>query len=239
MVRSFILAALLAGVSAVPVFAETTARPGSQDRRVTYATFSEGQVYRITTALRSVTLVEVGDGETIKSIAIGDLESFKIDRLDAANLFIIKPTLAGASTNVTVETNRHIYFLYVSENSRSTPAFSVKFTVPKSGKSAASSQDVPPEAPMSYAILKKGGRDLPKFAPVRIWDDGKKTFFEFAPGAPIPTVFRADSKGQEYNVNTATVRTTTTASTRSQRWVLRYGDEYVCIEGKEVSYVRG
>lgn len=237
MARSFVLAALLAGAIAAPAFAETTARPGSQDRRVTYATFADGQVYRITTALRSVTLVEVGEGETIKSIAIGDLESFKIDRLDAANLFIIKPTLAGASTNVTVETNRHIYFLYVSENSRSTPAFSVKFTVPKSGKSAASSQDVPPEAPMSYAILKHG--DLPKFAPVRIWDDGKKTFFEFAPGAPIPTVFSADSKGLEYNVNTATVRTTTTAGTRSQRWVLRYGDEYVCIEGKEVSYVRG
>ena len=33
--------------------------------------------------------VELGDGEKIQSIAIGDLESFKIDKLERSNLFII------------------------------------------------------------------------------------------------------------------------------------------------------
>ena len=45
----------------------------------------------------------------------------------------------------------------------------------------------------------------------------------------MPTIFRADAKGQEYSVNSAVRGTTITVSTRSERWVLRYGDEYVCV----------
>ena len=112
---SLVTAGLLASLTTLPSFAETAPKPGSHDTRVTYATYQEGQVYRITTKLRTVTLVELGDGEKIQSIAIGDLESFKIDKLERANLFIIKPVVAGATTNLTVETQRNIYFLQVTE----------------------------------------------------------------------------------------------------------------------------
>ena len=53
------------------------------------------------------------------------------------------------------------------------------------------------------------------------------------PGAPMPTIFRADAKGQEYSVNSAARGTTIIVSTRSERWVLRYGDEYVCVTAVE------
>ena len=75
----------------------------------------------------------------------------------------------------------------------------------------------------------KKGRALPSFAPVSISDDGRKTTFIIPPGAPMPTIFRADAKGQEYSVNSAVRGTKITVSTRSERWVLRYGDEYVCV----------
>jgi type IV secretion system protein VirB9 len=45
----------------------------------------------------------------------------------------------------------------------------------------------------------------------------------------MPTIFRADARGQEYSVNSAVRGTKITVSTRSERWVLRYGDEYVCV----------
>mgnify|MGYP003601341060 FL=1 len=45
----------------------------------------------------------------------------------------------------------------------------------------------------------------------------------------MPTIFRADAKGQEYSVNSSVRGTTITVSTRSERWVLRYGEEYVCV----------
>ena len=69
------------------------------------------------------------------TIAIGDLESFKIDKLERANLFIIKPVVAGATTNLTVETQRNIYFLQVTEGGKGNPNYSLKFTVPASTSS--------------------------------------------------------------------------------------------------------
>ena len=219
---------LLILMTALPALAETAPKPGSHDARVTYATYQEGQVYRINTRLRNVTLVELGEGEKIQSIAIGDLESFKIDKLERANLFIIKPVVAGATTNLTVETQRNIYFLQVTEGGRGEPNYSVKFTVPGSTRAATQGGEIPASLPLTYKIMKKG-RALPAFAPVSISDDGRKTTFVIPPGAPMPTIFRADAKGQEYSVNSSVRGTTITVSTRSERWVLRYGEEYVCV----------
>lgn len=219
---------LLISMTALPVLAETAPKPGSHDARVTYAIYQEGQVYRINTRLRNVTLVELGEGEKIQSIAIGDLESFKIDKLERANLFIIKPVVSGATTNLTVETQRNIYFLQVTEGGRGNPNYSVKFTVPGSTRAAPPGSEIPASLPTSYKIMKKG-RALPGFAPVSISDDGRKTTFVIPLGAPMPTIFRADAKGQEYSVNSSVRGTTITVSTRSERWVLRYGEEYVCV----------
>jgi len=233
MTRTFTLPALcfIAGLTALPAFAETAPKSGSHDPRVTYATYQEGQVYRITTRLRNVTLVELGEGEKIQSIAIGDLESFKIDKLERANLFIIKPVVAGATTNLTVETQRNIYFLQVTESSKGSPNYSVKFTVPGAVRAASIDTEIPASQSMTYRIMKKG-KSLPDFAPVSISDDGRKTTFVIPPGAPMPTIFRADAEGQEYSVNASVRGTTITVSSRSERWVLRYGDEYVCISAE-------
>ena len=81
---------------------------------------------------------------------------------------------------------------------------------------------------MRYTVLKRGRR-LAAFAPVSISDDGRKTTFVIPPGAPMPTIFRTDARGQEYSVNSAVRGTTITVSTRSERWVLRHGEDYVCI----------
>ena len=224
----FLAAGLAASLAALPVLAETAPKSGHHDPRVTYATYVEGQVYRITTRLRTVTLVELGDGEKIQSIAIGDLESFKIDKLERSNLFIIKPAVAGATTNLTVETQRNIYFLQVTESAKGSPNYSVKFTVPGANRDTSPGTEIPASLPMTYRIMKKG-KALPGFAPVSISDDGRKTTFVIPPGAPMPTIFRADAKGQEYSVKSSVRGTTITVSARSERWVLRYGEEYVCV----------
>ena len=229
---SLVTAGLLASLTTLPSFAETAPKPGSHDTRVTYATYQEGQVYRITTKLRTVTLVELGDGEKIQSIAIGDLESFKIDKLERSNLFIIKPVVAGATTNLTVETQKHIYFLQVTESAKGNPNYSVKFTVPGSSRAASAGTDIPPSQPMTYKVMKKR-KKLPAFAPVSVSDDGRKTSFVIPPGAPMPTIFRADAKGQEYSVNSAVRGTTITVSSRSERWVLRYGEDFVCVTAEK------
>ena len=81
---------------------------------------------------------------------------------------------------------------------------------------------------MSYAILARNGSA--KFRPIGVSDDGRKTRFQIPAGAPIPAVFRADDKGREYSVNSTVNGTIITVGSLSERWVLRYGDEYICVE---------
>ncbi|AWX92276.1 hypothetical protein DPM13_00405 [Paracoccus mutanolyticus] len=57
----------------------------------------DGQVYDIQTRIRNITLIELGPGEQIRSVAAGDLESFKVEKLEGPNVFTIKPVVEGAA----------------------------------------------------------------------------------------------------------------------------------------------
>ena len=241
MMRFTTMAALIALSVPSTALAEIRPRSGGNDSRLTYASYQEGQVYTINTRVRNITLVELGDGDTIQSIAVGDSEAFQVDKLEGSNVFTIKPLLDGASTNLTVETNRRFYFINVRESGKTTPDWSVKFTLPGSGGSrsrvAAAAAAVPGEIPMTYRVLSR--TKAAEFTPVGISDDGKKTLFQVPPGAPIPSVFRVDARGQEYSTNSSANGTVITVGSRSERWVLRYGEEYVCIEGVKPGAKRG
>lgn len=230
MIRIITTATLITLSLPTTVMAEARPRAGVHDSRITYVNFQDGQVYTLYTRLRNITLVELGDGETIRSIASGDSEAFKIEKLEGPNVLTVKPVFDEVSTNLTVETNRRIYFFNVIESAKVTPNWSLKVTVPRSGGSRTTMANyVPPEIPMTYKILSrtKGA----EFAPIGISDNGKKTLFQIPPGAPVPSIFRADAQGQEYSVNSSVNGTIITVGSRSERWVLRYGDDSVCVEG--------
>lgn len=230
------VAALMASaVIAGAANAETRPRAGAHDSRITYATYQSGQVYTVPTKVRNVTLIELGDGESIRSIAVGDSESFQVDKLEGSNVFTVKPVMSGVSTNMTVETNRRFYFMNVIENNSATPAWSLKFTVPGSGTRANAAPTVralptTPVQPMRYRVLSKTSGA--EFAPIGVSDDGSKTYFQIPPGAPVPTIFRADARGRETAVNSTANGTIITVAARSERWVLRYGDDHACVSGE-------
>lgn len=229
--------AVLAAILALPSYAlaETSPKAGSRDSRITYVTYQEGQVVQIRTKVTNITTVEVGQGEQILTISGGDTESFQFDKLEAPNILTIKPVVDGAATNITVETNRRLYFLSAVA-ARGTPNWHVKFSTPGESRSRGARAPQPvssvsePVKTMRYKVSRstRGA----EFAPVAVSDDGRRTFFHIPAGAPLPTVFRADAKGLEYTVNTSSNGTIITASGRSERWVLRYGDDFVCVTGE-------
>lgn len=233
--KTLLSAALAAMTLPALAHAEVAARSGGRDGRITYATYQEGQVYTVPTRIRNITMIELGDGETIRSIAAGDTESFQVEKLEGNNVFTIKPVIDGASTNVTVETNRRFYFLNVVEGKRA-PAWSMKITVPGSGAGSNARRTAiatVPEAPlpqMRYRVLSKTRGA--SFAPIAISDDGAKTYFQIPRGGATPTVFRVDAKGLEYAVNSTMNGSVIVVAGRSDRWVVRYGDDHACIQGK-------
>lgn len=227
-VRLFILLiALLPGLA----FAEAIPRGGPNDNRVRLATYQEGQVYRLSVSLTHVTTVEFGEGESIRSIIAGDTEGFEIDGVPGGQAFAIKPVARGVHTNVTVYTNRRSYYFNLEET-RSPTFYVVQFRYPEDNTRP--TRAIAAQAP-NYNY---GASARTEFTPTRVWDDGTFTYFEFPRNAPVPAIFRY-ANGRERTVNTqATEDSVIRVSGVNGQWVLRIGDEVVCIKATPPTGVR-
>ena len=221
-----ILPALLSvsvSVAANTAFAEAIPRSGPNDSRVRVATYQDGQVYRLKVSLTHVTTVEFGQGETIRSIIAGDTEGFQLDGVPGGRAFAVKPNARGVHTNITVYTNRRSYYFNVTESSSPT-FYVVQFRYPDENRRPANA--VAQRAPnYNYAAS-----DRTDFTPSSVWDDGTFTFFRFPRNAPVPAIFQHNN-GRERTVNSTQVEDgVLRVAGVGREWVLRLGDEIVCIQ---------
>ena len=217
------MAILLLALLPSAALAEAIPKGGPRDSRVRLATYQDAQVYRLSLSLTHVTTVEFGEGETIRSIIAGDTEGFEIDGVPGGQAFAIKPVARGVHTNVTVYTNRRSYYFNVEETPSPT-FYVVQFRYPdtKSRQERAVAAHPP-----NYNY---GASAQTEFTPARVWDDGTFTYFEFARNAPVPAIFRYAS-GRERTVNTQAARDgVIRVSGVSPQWVLRIGEDLVCIQ---------
>ncbi len=216
-----VMAALCIAASAA--FAEITPRTGPHDNRVRIATWTEGQVYRVSTSLTRVTSVEFGEGETIRSIIAGDTVGFQFDGVPGGRAFAIKPMASGVATNITAYTNRRSYYFHVVE-ARETPHYVVQFRYPETrAQTPRSIAAEPPNA--SYAVSSQQD-----FTPISVWDDGTFTYFRFARNAPVPAIFRYANDAERAVNSTVQDDGVIRVSGVNRQWVLRLGDEEVCIQ---------
>lgn len=230
--RKLLYAALLAA-TASPALSEVTPSSMRVDARSATAVFQEGQVYKINTQLRRVTLIRLAQGERFVDFKAGDTESFQFADTEGGNAILVKPVISGAVTNGVIVTNQRFYLVELHESSRVRPHYSVSFQSPAGRNTSPARSSVPAGQPKSY-VISSTTKDA-QIKPINVWDDGQRTFFNFSPDAPIPSIYRADAQGREYIVNGRTDGTRVTVGTRSDRWVIRYGDEYVCVQSGEVT----
>ena len=72
--------------------------------------------------------------------------------------------------------------------------------------------------------------DRTNFTPSSVWDDGTFTYFRFPRNAPVPAIFQHNN-GRERTVNSTQVEDgVLRVSGVGREWVLRLGDEIVCIQ---------
>lgn len=226
--RHFGIALLLLIFTAATALAEATPRRGPNDSRVRIATYQDGQVFRLNVSLTHVTTVEFGEGETIRSILAGDTEGFELDGVPGGQAFAIKPLARGVHTNVTVYTNRRSYYFNVREVSSPT-FYVVQFRYPEEQRRPQNA--VAAQAP-NYNY---GASSRTEITPARVWDDGTFTYFQFGRNAPVPAIFRY-SGGRERTVNTQqTDPGVIRVSGVNAQWVLRLGEEVVCIAANSLT----
>ena len=70
--------------------------------------FNAVDVIRVDTHLLVNTAIELGRGERINQILLGDSESFEVEVLSNRNTISVKPVIANAATNMTIYTSRRV-----------------------------------------------------------------------------------------------------------------------------------
>ena len=197
--------------------AEARVQPDRQAYRnaIQQYAWSEGALYQVYSAPGQVTDIVLQAGETLVGpgpVAAGDTVRWIIgDTLSGTGAtrrvhILVKPTRPDISTNLVINTDRRTYHVEL----RATPATymaSVSWTYPADelialrAAEAERERMAPVAAGFNLAALNFRYRisgDKVAWKPVRIFDDGRQTFVEFAQGVAadeMPPIFALDEHG--------------------------------------------
>lgn len=239
MSKRFVVALLLSALFASSALANPSAPEVYRDPRIRYLAYAENNVYRLDVFLKSVSAVQFSDEEQIESILIGDSVSWEVVKLKNGHVISLKAKIPSMSTNMTVYTDKRVY-TFELHSMGDTPASGgslsplrtvFKYAAPKRAKVASR----PPKVEQINSGYMVAGQT--EFRPTWVQDNGHQTSFFIAEGAPRPAIFKVGPKKEEQLVNSRTQGNRIVVDGISDYWVLRIGDEAICI--RKGNSVRG
>lgn len=233
------LAALLCVLYALPALATREARPIQIDHRVRVIIYQPDEVYKFTGHYRYASQIEFAPDEEIKTISMGDSTAWMLN--PSGHRLFLKPVEQDATTNMTLITNRRTYLFEL--HARETDdiddkemVFIMRFIYPNSNDSNMGaishyldSVPTPDSEPgrynMKYTI---SGTDI--IAPIRIFDDGQFTYFQFRnKNADVPAFYMVDDYGNEALINYRTRGDYIVVERVAKKFTLRHGLDIVCV----------
>jgi type IV secretion system protein VirB9 len=182
--------------------------PSAADPRVRIVRYAPDEVVELAGTLGYAVTVEFGAGERIENVSIGDSLAWQVTPNRRANLLFLKPIDHAAPTNMTVVTNLRAYTFNLRIRGKGRGGgpliFALKFDYPEPAMVAADAPvpPPPPEPPkdINHAYSYQGSA---KGLPVRVFDDGRSTYFSFAESVDYPAIFAVDPDNKEAAVNVA------------------------------------
>ncbi|MGC1469730.1 MAG: P-type conjugative transfer protein TrbG, partial [Sphingorhabdus sp.] len=183
--------------------------------------WAEGALYQVYAAPGQITDIALQPGEQLVGagpVAAGDTVRWIIGDTTSGTgnatrvHILVKPTRSDLATNLIINTDRRTYHLELRASS-STYMASVSWTYPQDeliairGRASAAEAAAPVAAGIALPNLSFGYRisgDRPDWRPVRVFDDGVRTFIEFPEGVArgeMPPVFVIGASGEGELVN--------------------------------------
>jgi type IV secretion system protein VirB9 len=182
-------------------------------------------------------MIEFEADERIQTVSIGDSIAWMIN--PSGNRLFLKPIEQNALTNMTVITDKRSYLFELhSEETKDIRdrdmVFTMRFIYPQADGATVdfaqfeSFPDVerhPEKFNFAYTI-----RGSSVIEPLRIFDDGEFTYFEFRDkNAEIPAFFRVDSVGNEELINFRKRGNYIVVERVTSRFTLRRGADILCV----------
>ena len=203
--------------------AEVTPPRGAQDPRVRIVDYDPANVIRLTTYYGVSTHIAFADSESIRDVALGDDQAWKV--VPRTNHLFLKPLAKQADTNLTVVTNRRIYQFalvvlprpHAEASAWADPdlVFSLAFRYPqdeqaqRSAEAAqATSQEQRHALQTRLAEAANHGINYDYWvagdaavSPTAAHDDGRFIYLTFNRNRDMPAVFAVDADDQEALIN--------------------------------------
>ena len=238
--RLLTLAAFCVLGLAQPAMAVREGRPLATDRRIETIMYTPDEVYKFTGHYSYQSAIEFAADEEIQTVSMGDSVAWLIE--PSGNRIFLKPLEQNAATNMTVLTSKRSYVFELHARQASgiddpQLVFVLRFMYPNEATDNITSTPVDDRVPdLEDADVRKKlnfnytlrGKDF--IAPMRIFDDGEFTYFEFRnKNADVPAFFLVDSDGKEALINYRVRGDYIVVERVWNVFTLRHGNDLVCV----------
>ncbi len=235
----------LVGLSAAPAMALQEPRPIATDSRIRTVRYSPNEVYQFIGHYGYQSAIEFEPEEKIQTVSIGDSVSWMVN--PAGNRLFLKPIDQNALTNMTVITDKRSYLfeLHAEETQDIRDremVFVMRFIYPNADQAQMDFttfeafpdiEKEPEKFNMRYTI-----RGSNVIEPIRIFDDGQFTYFEFRDkNADIPAFFHVDSDNNEELINFRKRGNYIVVERVSPRFTLRRGPDILCVYNEAMKVI--
>lgn len=234
--------ALLVAMVAVPVHALQTPRAIATDSRIRTVRYSPNEVYQFIGHYGYQSAIELESDEVVQTVSIGDSTAWQVN--PSGNRLFLKPIDQNALTNMTVITSKRSYLfeLHAAETKDIRDRemiFVMRFTYPQSDVDSVDFaqyepfpdiEKEPEKYNFNYTI-----RGSQVIEPLRIFDDGAFTYFEFRDqNAEVPAFFHVDSANNEELINFRKRGNYIVVERVSPRFTLRRGADILCVYNEKM-----
>lgn len=207
------------------------------DSRIRTVRYSPDEVYQFIGHYTYHSIIEFESDEEIQTVSVGDSMSWLIN--PSGNRLFLKPIEQNALTNMSVLTNKRSYLFELHADEAHdirdpNLVFVLRFIYPQNDTSAVeftgtdAGPDIesePEKYNFNYTL-----RGIDTIAPIRIFDDGEFTYFEFRDkNAEIPAFYRVDPLGNEEIINFRKRGNYIIVERLASQFTLRRGAEIVCV----------
>jgi type IV secretion system protein VirB9 len=211
------------------------ASASASDVRLKVVDYEASKVLQLTAFVGYHVHFEFAPDEHFVNLGAGDTAS--IDVGAEGNHLLLKPRAASSGTNITIITNRRVYFVdyrAIARSPRTDEAvYSIAYRYPTTVQSSTTTSDREATARLDELPAAKnrdywysGDRDL---RPLSAVDDGLQIHLRFPAHAELPTIYVVAADGSESLVNTHVEADTVVVHRIAPRLVLRRGSAAGCV----------
>lgn len=213
-------------------------RPIGGESRIKIINYMPNTVFRYVGHYMYQSIIEFALDEEIQTITMGTPTPWQL--VPSGNRIFLKPVENNATTNMTVITNKRMYFFEMhAEEAHNIDddslTFIVKFIYPNETTSAPvinMKVDTGPNLakPELYNFDYKISGAAKEIEPLQVFDDGKFTYMKFRDvNADLPAVFVVDSAGKEGLINYRMSSGYMVVERVARRFTLRSGSDIICV----------